>query len=81
MTIKEKLEKMLHDRIMWPEEIKAVMDQFMVLEQNVAIRWDSPTEGYPSELIAALWMCLRMEAIDYLKKNAPMSIAITALEA
>lgn len=83
MTIREKMEEMLVDHMLWPDEAKAVVaaaekDEVLDAMQG---RWGQDTEGYPPQVVVATWISVKHVAVEWLKANKPQHFALMALDA
>lgn len=78
MTIRQKLETRLVDHGLWDEEAAKVMNQ---AEQNDSLkdmkgRWNDDVENYPPQLLAVVWMSVKLQAKQWLEANAPKHFAL-----
>ena len=73
MTTREKFEKMLTDRGMWPKEATAVMD-LAIIEidgDECGIKWGAPAGDYPNTIYAVLYLTIRPIALKYIDDTIP----------
>lgn len=75
MTIQQKLEEELHARLLWPDEIKAIIEQVKAKTPAMEHRWNDDVTGYPPELMATLWMSTKHEAVAWIDANKPEHFA------
>jgi hypothetical protein len=80
-TIEQFLSKWLADRVMWPDQIAAVLSTVKNDHPEMVERWDDKVSDYPEMLLPVLLIDVRTTAIDWLKANKPKSVAINILEA
>jgi len=78
MTIREKLEEMLVNHMLWDTEAKQIMDQAEQDESLAAMkgRWNDKAEGYPPQLLAVTWLSVKLQAKQWLEANAPNHFAL-----
>jgi hypothetical protein len=73
MTIESKLTKMLIDRGMFPEQAAEVIAAVKADKANeeISIRFSDDEEGYPLQLMAAMWETTRQHALEWIDANLP----------
>ncbi len=83
MTVREKLEEVLVNHGLWPEEASIVFE--LMLEHSVdgdglgEVKWNDPVEAYPSQLLAFVLLILKKTAVKWIDENKPMHFARMAL--
>jgi len=73
MTIEDKLEEMLVEHGMWPEQAEAVMEIMKVddIHESMIHRWGDDVEDYPQGLLLILWGSAKVKALEYIDANCP----------
>lgn len=79
MKISDKMEQCLVERMLWPDEAKAVVEASR--QKQDGIRWSDDESCYPPAMMAVLAIRVKADAVDYLKANMPKHFAIEVLEA
>lgn len=82
MTIRKKMEEDLINHGLWPDEAVIILNnarESKVLE-SMEERWEEDTGGYPTQLLAAVWMSIKPIALDWIKTNKPQHFARFMLE-
>ncbi len=73
MTTREKFEKMLEERGMFPEQAKAVMKKAIPIV-DYAFTWDSPANEYPEPIYNVVFeTSIKEIALDWIEDNIPMA--------
>ena len=75
MTIREKMIELLCENGMWPKDAPVVIDEMLAAREegdpSHAVRWDGPTDQYPPQLLAVLWMSVRAAGLKWIDANCP----------
>ena len=83
MTVREKLEAVLVNHGLWPEEATAVFDR--MLDQRgddlgmSEVKWNDPKEAYPTQLYAVILASLQQVAVEWIDEHKPKHFARAAL--
>lgn len=75
MTIAQKLEEELTARLLWPDEIKTIMERVKAKTPAMEHRWNDVVEGYPPEMMAVLWLSTKTEAVAWIDECKPQHFA------
>ena len=76
------MENRLRSHGLWPMEAVTIMDRVETRPDMASMsgRWQDDTAEYPVELMAALMLGVKDEAVKWLKANHPEHFALVALE-
>ena len=83
MTVREKLEEVLVNHGLWPEEASIVFE--LMLERSVQgdglgeVKWNDSAEAYPAQLLAVVLLILKERAVEWIDANKPKHFARVAL--
>ncbi len=83
-TVRQKLEDILVNQfIVWPKDAATILDEVIERPDQEAMRgrWNDPIAGYPTQMYAVWSIVVVEQAIAWLKKNKPQSVALRMLEA
>ncbi len=72
MTVRKKFETILTSRGMWPEQARETMDIAIPVidgKDDYKITWNRPSNEYPNELYAVLFLTIRPIALQYIDDN------------
>jgi hypothetical protein len=76
VTIEELMIKKMIERGLWLEQAKIVMGEVKkVSDESMADRWDTAADGYPTTLLAVLWMDVCKQAVVWIDQNKPRHFA------
>ena len=75
MTTKEKLIQMCVNRGMFESDATQVVEMAMPeideLDPNHKITWNYPSDGYPDQFYAVMFLAVSKKAIEWIDKNKP----------
>jgi hypothetical protein len=85
MTIEEKVKDMLVEHGLWDNEAVIVVEKAKEAPNLVSMieghdRWADDVSGYPTGLLATVFVSVKYIAIDWLKAEKPMHFALPMLE-
>lgn len=82
MTIRTKLQNLLENHGLWPEEIKTVIEKTILAEENelMAGRWDEDESNYPPAIMNLAWFSAKTNAIEHLESTKPKHFALHILK-
>lgn len=76
-TVRKKLENMLGNMGMFPNQAEAVIAEAIPVIDGVDIgyqmKWDDPEDAYPEAVYTVLFLYVRPVALAWIEKNAPMA--------
>jgi hypothetical protein len=73
MSIEEKIEQLLQQNGMFPDQAKAVMARVKDDEANspMSDRWGDSADEYPPVIISLAWLSAKHHAIEWIDENLP----------
>lgn len=75
MTVKEKIIKMLTDRLLSDRQAESIMESAMPhvdhLIKDYKMTWNSPADQYPNLMYGTLWMVIKPIAYKWIDRNLP----------
>lgn len=81
MTIRSKIEETLVNRGLWEDEAKTIVAEAEKEKslESMQDRWDEDIAGYPSPVLAVVWVSVKHHAVEWLKANKPQHFALAML--
>lgn len=75
MTVQEKLEKMLIERFLTESVAKEIIEcvKADIANEPMEKRWSNNIEGYPVQLLSALWDSTKRHALEWIDENLPLA--------
>jgi gas vesicle protein len=71
MTIRQKMIQTLHLRGMWEDDAAQLVSEVEQRLKSMMGRWEEDCEGYPTVLLAAVWMDVRTLAQQWIEEKRP----------
>lgn len=75
MKIEAKIESMLKNNGLWPNEAKAITAELKTSMKEMNGRWEEDETAYPPQLMAVIWMSAKSKAIERIDSNKPKHFA------
>jgi pyruvate carboxylase len=77
MTFRDKMQQMLVEHGLWPEEASQVMEQCVAdkMLESMQGRWGDDVSGYPTQMSTIVWMSVKAIAVKWIESNKPMHFA------
>lgn len=75
MTIEEKLVDMLYNHGLFKHQAVEIIERVKADEVNKSMmgRWQDQMDGYPSQLLAGLWLSVEDHALQWIDENCPQA--------
>ncbi len=74
-TLRDQLVLFLVNNFLWPNEANNILDIVIADKKNEDVKFNSPVEYYPNQLIAVLQILVADVAIIWIDKNKPKHFA------
>ena len=73
MKVQDKIEAMLMEHGLWPQEARAVIEELKAAWEAEAMKghWEDDAEQYPAPLFTVLWVRARRHALGWIDANKP----------
>ena len=74
-TVRLKMESLLTENGLWPDEAKAVMNAMVAEDKTMGKKWSDWADGYSVQMLDTLFVIAKREAVKWIDANKPLHFA------